>query len=201
MNPSRLESNHQTLILDASVLINLLGTGQPGVILSALERTVMVDELVIREVAIDPCTRKPSTDVLKKLEDSQLIRVVKMDAEAYDIFLSLTGADPPDDLDDGEAATLAQVFQNGGCAVIDEKKATRVGVMHRPGVLLLDSIDLLASPDVVSRLGLPMVAEAVYLALWNARMRVSPQKRAWVAETIGEARAIECASLGAVLRV
>lgn len=201
MNPSRLESNHETLVLDASVLINLLGTGNPDVILKALKRTIVVDELVIREVAIDQCTRRSSAGLLKKLEDSGLIRVVKMNAEAYDIFLSLTGADPPDDLDDGESATLAQVIQNGGYAVIDEKKAIRVAALHQPGVFLLDSVDLLASPDVVSGLGLPMVADAVYSALMNARMRVPKEKRAWVAEVLGEARATECVSLGAILRL
>ena len=201
MNPSRLESSHQKLVLDASVLINLLGTGQPDLILRSLKRTVVVDETVVREVALDPCTRKPSAHLLKTLTTSGLLRVVKMDAEVYDIFLSLTGADPPDDLDDGEAATLAQSFRNGGFAVIDEKKACRVAAIHRPDVLLLDTIDVLASQDLIGELGLSAIAEAIYLALRNARMRVPLHKRAWVVDLIGEARSRECVSLGGVLRV
>lgn len=201
MNPSRLERSHQKLVLDASVLINLLGTGQPELVLRTLRRTVVVDETVIREVATDPCTRKSSAHLLKTLGASELLQVVNMDAEAYDIFLSLTGADPPDDLDDGEAATLAQAFRNGGFAVIDEKKALRVARIHRSEVILLDSLDILASSDLISELGLPSIAEIIYSALRNARMRVPLQKRAWVVELIGEIRSRECISLGAVLRV
>ena len=58
MTPSKLHSDHKKLILDASVLINILGTGLSDVILQALNRIVMVDEIALREVTIDPFSGK-----------------------------------------------------------------------------------------------------------------------------------------------
>jgi hypothetical protein len=89
-------------------LINILGTGRSNIILQALNRIVMVDEIALREVTIDPFTGMSPAAVLSDLRQSGLIEVISMGNEAYEMFISLTGGDPPDDLDDGEAATLAQ---------------------------------------------------------------------------------------------
>jgi predicted nucleic acid-binding protein len=138
LTPSRLHSAHERLVLDASVLINILGTGRSDIILQVLNRIVMVDEIALREVTIDPFSGKSSGAVLSDLRQSGLIEVISMGNEAYEMFISLTGGDPPDDLDDGEAATLAQAAFGNYVAVIDERKAIRVSGIQFPELELLE---------------------------------------------------------------
>jgi hypothetical protein len=196
LTPSKLRAVHNKLVLDASVLINILGTGSPDAVLRAMNRTVLVDEVALREVTIDPCTGKSAADLLVRLQTSSLIEVVSMDDDAYNLFIGLTGAEPPDDLDDGEAATLAQAAHKGYVAVIDEKKATRIAGVHFPKVVLLNSLDLLAAPELLQQSGRDGLAEIVYLALRNARMRVPSCQRAWIMNLLGDGRSQECPSLG-----
>ena len=196
MTPSKLRAVHNKLVLDASVLINILGTGSPDAVLRAVNRAVLVDEIALREVTIDPCTGKSPTDLLVRLQTSGLIEVIKMNDDAYNLFIGLTGAGPPDDLDDGEAATLAQAAQRGYVAVIDEKKATRIAGVLFPEVVLLNSLDLLAAPELLQQSGRDGLADILYLALCNARMRVPSSQRAWIVNLLGVVRAQECPSLG-----
>lgn len=196
LTPSRLNGDHKKLILDASVLINLLGTGLSDALLKSLNRVVVVDEVALREVTIDPFSRKDPTEVLDRLCENGLIEVVGMSSETYDLFIDLTGADPPDDLDDGEAATLAQAALGDCVAVIDEKKATRIAGVHFPNVIVLNSLDLLTSIELLQLNGQDGIAEMVYLALRNARMRVAPSERQWIFDLLGDDRAKECPSLG-----
>jgi len=196
LTPSKLHSGHKKLILDASVLINILGTGLSDVILKGLNRIVLVDEIALREVTIDPFSRKGPAEVLGGLRKSGLIEVINMGSEAYDLFIGLTGGDPPDDLDDGEAATLAQAAFGNYVAVIDERKATRIAGSCFPNIALLNSLDLLTSQDLLRENGRDAVANLVYLALRNSRMRVASSERQWIFDLLGDNRARECASLG-----
>lgn len=196
LTPSRLNGDHKKLILDASVLINLLGTGLSDVLLKSLNRVIVVDEVALREVTIDPFSRKDPAEVLNRLRENGLIEVVRMSSETYDLFIELTGGDPPDDLDDGEAATLAQAAIGDCVAVIDEKKATRVAGAHFPNVTVLNSLDLLTSRELLQHNGRDRVADVVYLALRNARMRVAASERQWIFDLLGDDRARECPSLG-----
>jgi hypothetical protein len=191
-----LNRDHKKLILDASVLINLLGTGLSDVLLKGLNRVIVVDEVALREVTIDPFSRADPTEVLDRLRENGLIEVVRMSSETYDLFMDLTGGDPPDDLDDGEAATLAQAALGDCVAVIDEKKATRIAGVHFPNVTVLNSLDLLTSSELLQLNGRDGIANMVYLALRNARMRVAPSERQWILELLGNDRARECVSLG-----
>ena len=196
MTPSRLHSAHERLVLDASVLINILGTGRSNIILQALNRIVMVDEIALREVTIDPFSGERSATVLSDLRQSGLIEVISMGNEAYEMFISLTGGDPPDDLDDGEAATLAQAAFGNYVAVIDERKAVRVSGIQFPELELLNSLDLLTSQELLEQNGRDAIVDFVHLALRNARMRVPPSERPWIVNLLGDDRARECPSLG-----
>lgn len=196
LTPSRLCAAHNKLILDASVLINILGTGSPDAILKAVNRVVAVDEIALREVTINPFTREDPAELLIQLQNKGLIVVERMDKDAYNLFIGLTGAEPPDDLDDGEAATLAQAAHKGYVAVIDEKKATRVAGVVFPEAVLLNSLDLLASPEMLQQSGRDELADIIYLALRNARMRVPSSQLSWIVNLLGVGRAQECPSLG-----
>jgi predicted nucleic acid-binding protein len=193
---SNLTPAHQDLMLDASALINILGTGHSEIILRALNRTVRVDEVAFGEVTIDPFTMKSPAVVLGELRKMNLIEIVSLSEDAYEIFIGLTGSDPPDDLGDGESATLAQAVSCKCTAVIDERKATRIAGAQFPNVALLNSLDLLAAPEMFAAHQREMVAEVIYHALRNARMRVRQTERAWIVALLGNDRASECPSLG-----
>jgi hypothetical protein len=65
-----------------------------------------------------------------------------------------------------------------------------------PGVALLNSLDLLAAPEMFQAHQRETVAEAIYHALRNARMRVRQTERAWIVALLGNDRASACPSLG-----
>src|ERR1700691_363560 len=197
-NPSRLNSRHDILVIDASVAINLLGTGRPADLLRALNRRVIIDEVALREVTSDPFIKLPGHEAIGALMRSSLISPVQLSASAFEVFLELTGAAPPDDLGNGEAATIAQCFDIGAVPVIDERKATRISLSLRPRHPILHTIDILASSAVAAALSRQELADLVYAALFHARMRVPAPCRDWVCAMIGPERTGRCPSLGSV---
>lgn len=111
-------------------------------------------------------------------------------------YCEIDDGDPPDDLDDGEAATLAQAAFGNYVAVIDERKAVRVSGIQFPELELLNSLDLLTSQELLEQNGRDAIVDFVHLALRNARMRVPPSERPWIVNLLGDDRARECPSLG-----
>jgi predicted nucleic acid-binding protein len=197
-NPSRLNSEHDVLVIDASVAINLLGTGRPADLLRIINRRVLIDELALKEVTSDPFTKLPGREAVEGLILSGLISPVQLSTLAFEVFLELTGATPPDDLGDGEAATIAQSFDIGAVPVIDERKATRISLSLRPGYPILHTVDILACPVVTTALSPQELGDLVYAALFHARMRVPVSCRDWVCAVIGPERTKSCPSLGSV---
>jgi hypothetical protein len=114
------------------------------------------------------------------------------------VFLELAGANPPDDLGDGEAAMIAQSFDIGAVPVIDERKATRISLSLRPKHPILHTIDILACSEVTAALSRQELGDIVYAALFHARMRVPIPCRDWVGALVGPERARGCPSLGPV---
>jgi hypothetical protein len=198
LSPSRLSSKHKVLVIDASVAINLLGTGRAADILRILGRQVLVDEMALKEVARDPFSKLPGREAMGALQSACVISTVRLSASAFDMFLELVGATPPDDLGDGEAATIAQSFDIGGVPVIDERKATRISVSLRPEHPILHTIDILACSEITTALSIRELGDLVYAALSHARMRVPIACRDWVCDVIGTERARNGPSLGAV---
>ena len=196
--PSRLSERHRALALDASVVLNLLGSGRPADVLRLLGREVVVEEQVLAEVRRDPSSGGPARESLDALRAAGLLRYERLSARGYLGFLALTGAAPPDDLDDGEAATIAHAEDVGAVPVMDDKKAARIMGTRRPGEVTLTTMDLLASVEVVGDLTEGELADLVFAALSKARMRVLPLFRPWVVALIGKERAESCPSLGKV---
>jgi predicted nucleic acid-binding protein len=187
------------LVIDASVAINLLGTGRPADLLRMLKRKVLVDELALKEVTSDPFSKLPGREAMGALVRSGLISPVQLSASAFEgLFLELTGATPPDDLGDGEAATIAQSFDIGAVPVIDERKATRIALSLRPKHPILHTIDILGCSEVTGTLRPQELGDLIYAALFHARMRVPILCRDWVCATVGPERARSCPSFGSL---
>ncbi len=155
----------------------------------------MVDKAA-GEVLRDPLTGITGPPALKELEAAGLLRIVSLSKAGYVAYLGLVGpAEPADSLDDGEAATLAHALDIGACALVDERKATRIARALMPSRPPLCTLDLLSCPDVAATLGTAQVADMVFSALMRARMRVPPPFRAWITELVGPERLHECASI------
>ncbi len=197
-NHSNLRDHHSVLVLDASVALNLLGTGQAARVLHALGHKIVMDEHAVKEIIYDPSNGAPGEHAIAALATAGLIKRQRMTTPAYELFLELTGAVPPDDLGDGEAATIATAEHAHAIPVIDERKARRIVTTRTPGITVLHTIDLLSCPAIVSVFAAEL-GDIVYGALRHARMRVPEDCRPWVLNVIGPERAKECPSLNACL--
>jgi hypothetical protein len=72
--------------------------------------------------------------------------------------------------------------------------------LRHPSLLVASSLDLFGHPMVCEALGFRRLADAVFLALREARMRVLPSHHEWVLDLIGIERAASCPSLPSFLR-
>jgi len=196
--PSRLFDDMRLLAVDASVAINLLGTGRAADILRLIGRRFVIEDSARAEVQRNPSNGQPGSQSLGALSQSGLLTYVRLRDSAHASFLALTGAEPPDDLDDGEAATIALAVDTGAVALLDDRKAIRVAQQRHSGLVILQTLDLLSCDALVAAVTSAELADIVYAALQNARMRVPLPFRKWTVGIIGNERAAKCPSLGAV---
>lgn len=182
------------IVLDTSVILNILGSGHAEAMLSALGGRRIVVTVTSREVIRHPLEPRRAGDPIAPLIVEGLIERISLPPQALVRFVELTGADPPDDLDDGEAAALAAGEALALPVAIDERKGRRVAATMLPKLTLQSSGDLFAHPAVAAALG-PRLADAVFSALVHARMRVLPQHESWVQTLLGTDRVAKCPSL------
>jgi predicted nucleic acid-binding protein len=181
---SKYSSEQTPLYLDTSVLINLVATGRAEEILTALGRPVFVAEEVGREFLRDPRDGSDGQLALKRLVAAGALRVSKMNDAQVDRFVALVGAAFPDDLGDGESATIATAVGVGAIA-LDETKGARVTGQNYPKMRVYSSLDLICSTPVLAALGTAATQEGVRSAIRLGRMRVRPAWRTWVSEFTG----------------
>ncbi len=201
MLPS-LNNSHGRLIADASVAINLNATGCAEAILSALPHRVAIVDVVLDELDSGKERGRQDSTRLRSLIGRGLIELVSLENDdALSIFESLVIGPAAMTLDDGEAATIAYASSRGRIAVIDERKANRICAERFPMMPVACTVDLLAHPAIGTSLGEEALAEAVYRALFDGRMRVLAQHHNWVVKLIGSDRASRCASLPQSIRL
>jgi predicted nucleic acid-binding protein len=181
------------LVLDASVVINLLGCGAAERVLRALPGRLVVADATSREVVRHPIPSAARGGPLQPLLEAKLVERVELMPSAMTTFISLVGAEPPDDLGDGESAAIALAEQLNLSIALDDAKARRIVRGRFSSLRLQTSVDLFSLPSVAAVLG-DGLADIVFSALTNARMRVTRENEAWVLRLLGE-RAAECPSL------
>ena len=77
-SPSRLNrSSHTSLVIDASVVINLLGTGNAAEVLRSLGRKILVDQLALSEVRRNPLNNCSASEAIAELINAGLIYPVQ----------------------------------------------------------------------------------------------------------------------------
>lgn len=197
MSPSRLAERHATLVLDASTVLNLLGTGRAADVLRRLGREAVVAEAAAAEVRRDPTRPKGEVGsgpaAVQGLVAAGVLRVAALPPDAEALFLALIGAPSPDGLGDGEAATLALAADIGSSAVAvsDDAKAVRVGatVLASAGGVFC-TLDLLAAAATDR----DEAAAVVFAALKAANMPVPLRFGTWVRSLVGDDALRECPS-------
>jgi predicted nucleic acid-binding protein len=195
MGSRNLLTDPAALVADTSAVINLNATGCAREILRALPQPFLVLDVVSSE--LDRGRERGRTDahLLRDLTMERLIEIVKLDEVGEAHFERLVVGPAAETLDDGEAATIAYAASAGMTAVIDERKATRLCAIHFPELAISSTVDILCGIEVVRTLGSTALADAVFRALRDGRMRVLPHNVQWVLELIGVERAAECPSL------
>lgn len=141
------------LVLDTSVLINLLATEELEAILDALAVPCHAPEQVIDEITRHPVTGMAySADRHPSLEISRL-SILSLKNIELDLFLEIVGAPASDALGDGEAAAIAVAMSRGLDLVIDDRKARRILRERFNQVRTLWTVDLPQANSVVRVLG------------------------------------------------
>jgi predicted nucleic acid-binding protein len=173
-------ADFELVCADASALINMIGSGVPEEVLLALEAKTVVTKQVLKEVRRCPFESKHAEGPLVPLREGGFLEVVELDDETIEVFLSLVGAKPPDDLDDGEASTIAYGVTHGAVVVIDERKGRRICRERFPALRTLCSIDLFRLYFSQNDSNLEKCRNALMSAIKIARMHIPPSYREWV---------------------
>lgn len=189
-----------TVVADASVVINLVATGQAAAIMSALPSTIVLVDQVAVELDFGRRKGRRQPDGHRALVSRGYADVVRLGNVGLSYFSKLVSGTAATTLDDGEAATIAYAAEHGIPVLIDERKATRVCRERFAKLSIACTVDLLAHPTVGRALGRAKLSEAVFNALYHGRMRVPPHHREWVVDVVGVERARRCSSLPLSLR-
>lgn len=197
---SCLTDEDSALVLDASVVINLLATGHPIPILRALARPIVVADNVVREIKRGAMNGRQELDLLARMIDDRVVGVAELEGEALETFFDLVSGNSSESLGDGEAATLAFAHGMGCLAAIDEKKATRLAADRFGSLRLATTVDILAHDTVRTSLGNAMLADATLQALRLARMQVREHQFDWIVRLIGTENVETCSSLKRLAR-
>lgn len=182
---SCLINQRNAIVLDASVIINLLATGHANTILQALAVPLYVTDYVVREIEQGAVNGRPEPALLAELISKQVLVVKELTGTALENFFGMVSGHTSSSLGDGEAATLALADRNGFSAAIDEKKATRIAEERFEALKLITTVDILASLPVQDSLGREALSTAILQALKRARMQVREHQFEWVTQLIG----------------
>ena len=158
-------------VLDASVIINLLGCGEPARILSALDYPCIVETRTLREIRRHPEPGRSHETALQDLVSQGLLVVVRMTDEEYENYLRYVQGSLASRLDDGESAAIA-IAGRGTCLILDERKARRRVAMELPGVSVRSSLQLMLTGACRAGWKLEEARDFVRMAIRHARMGV-----------------------------
>jgi predicted nucleic acid-binding protein len=195
MEPQSFLPKTEALVFDTSSVINLNATGRASEILDALPYRFVVVDGVVGELAYGKSKGRRDATMLAELVDIGVITLASLGAVGLRHFETLVVGASATTVDDGEAATIAYAVEAGACAIIDERKATRLCSTQFPDVEVACTLDLLSHVAVRQALPPPHLADAVYEALFSARMRVPAHHMEWVVSLIGADRAVTCRCL------
>ncbi len=156
-------------VLDASVVINLLGTKEPVAILEGLGNKCLIEQRTLREVCRHPIPNLLAEPVLAELKAKDLLEEVRMTEAEYEVYLSYLTPPLGTRLDTGESAALAVAGRNA-CVILDERKARRAAALAVPSILVSSSLRLILTSAHRSGWDTHRAKNLVELAIQNSRM-------------------------------
>jgi predicted nucleic acid-binding protein len=183
-SPSQLSPGAAPIFLDTSVLINLIAASSIEEMGLVLVRPIWVESFVTSELRRDPRDGSEASGLLKQLVANGALQMSSLNEKQMEHFLRLVGAPSPDDLGDGEAATIVCSLEHG-FAAIDERKALRIVARDYPKLSVFTTLDLLCSAQAFQHWGEEEVRRRVISALQIGRMRVPHPWKAWVQQLTG----------------
>lgn len=181
------------LVIDASVLINLLGCGAAEEILQSLPNRVFIEPRALSEVLRAPSRNLPARAQRALLVEPGQLHLRALTGEAIASFLDL--AAEPDGLDDGEAATIACAIELGAGVVLDERKARRIVRERFQQLGLRSTAGLFQALLEPRRKAAERVRTHLLAALQRARMSVPAEETNWVIDQLGVEVARQCPSI------
>ena len=111
------------VVLDASVIINLLGCGEMHDVLIALGVQALVEERTLEEIRRHPVPGLDHRSELDGLQQNGRLVVERMTDHDYEVFLRLTTGSRASRLDVGESAAITLALGRGHTVILDENKA------------------------------------------------------------------------------
>lgn len=187
--------NAGMLVSDASVWINLVATGHIEMVLQSLPTRHLITTTALIELESGREKGRQAASVVADLIAKGLIEQVPLSPSDEQVFLDLIVGAQRDTLDDGEAATIATALGKSAIAVIDERKATTLCQRRYPNLIVKSTTDLLLSSEVRGAMEDSRLAECIFGALVNARMRVPEHHLADVCAMLDFERRLQCLSL------
>lgn len=186
MTPRFLDNPKTPIIIDASVVINLIASQLAHDILRSLPFRVFIVNEVYGEIENGQKRGREDFKILTNLVRENLVEVVNLRDMAILTFLNLTIGDTASTLDDGEAATIAYANDCNGSAVIDEKKARRICSQHFQTLPIFCTFDIFLHPNLKNALDQEALRNAILNALRDARMSIPPNYADQIRKFIGE---------------
>ena len=184
-----------TLVGDASFMINLNATGFSDQIIRSVPNLLVVTEDVLRELKYGSDSGHDDYEKLKDLIDMGFLNLVSLGNKGKNVYLSLIQGSASKTLGDGEASTIGYAVEAGCCVIIDDKKAEKICKKQFPWISVVTTFDFLTQASVEKTLGQKKHREAIYNALYLARMRIPTKRQEYVVRLIGENLAAHCSSL------
>ena len=186
---------HVPLVADASAIINLNATSHVQALLAVVPHPIIVTGNAVSELERGVAYGHTDLAQIEAHIAEGSVQRHNLDASGTDVYERLIYGKTVDTLDDGEAATIGYAVSIGGIALLDERKARYICAKMFPFVEIVSTVDLLLHPSVEAALGRPALADAVFGALQDARMRVPHVRLGHVVDLIGRDRARLCPSL------
>lgn len=162
---SKNRAQLRPLVLDASVAINLLATGEPWAILSALGYRALAPEQVLDEVVRCPITRRRYDEVKHPFKISPNVEVVALAGSEVDDFVAIAQS-----VGDGEAASIAVALARGLPLALDDRRARAVALARAPTARLLWTMDLLYDRALRAAYSEREIEDFIASAIKHARM-------------------------------
>jgi predicted nucleic acid-binding protein len=175
------------VVLDASVLINLLGCRECVAVLEGLGAKCLMEERTLKEVRKHPIPGCDHAEPLRALVSSGALEEVRMTDDEYESYLTFVSGPLGTRLDDGESAALA-ISGRASSIVLDERKARRRAAADAKvsqSLTVASTLQLMLTSGHRQAWSVQKVRDLVAAARQNARMGVPKENMALLEELLG----------------